>query len=187
MFDEDGVHYFVKNKNGYALDTTKALNPRPYKVLRQGDKLYKPTGPQQLPFLMMENNKQLTPDLNGIKDLIDNYDMNASSLSNNLQEFDYPIYAVRGYEGDNLEHLVNNLQTKKTIGVGMDGNLEVHQLDVKYEARKAKLDIDKEAIYRFSMAFDSTANQNGDRALTNIGIRSRYTLLDRLHLVGQFA
>ena len=177
VFDENGIHYFVKNNHGYVSDTTKALNPRPYKILKQGDELYKPTGPQQLPFLMMENNKQLTPDLNGIKDLIDNYDMNASSLSNNLQEFDYPIYAVRGYEGDNLEHLVNNLQTKKTIGVGEDGSLEVHQLDVKYEARKAKLDIDKEAIYRFSMSFDSTAH-SGDRALTNIGIRSRYTLLD---------
>ena len=178
VFNENGIHYFVKNKSGYVLDTTKELNPRPFKMLKQGDKVYKPTGPQQLPFLMMENNKQLTTDLNGIKDLIDNYDMNASSLSNNLQEFDYPIYAVRGYEGDSLEHLVNNLQTKKTIGVGTDGNLEVHQLDVKYEARKAKLDIDKEAIYRFSMSFDSTANQSGDRALTNIGIRSRYTLLD---------
>src|SRR5699024_10340423 len=67
VFNEDGTHYFVKNKSGYVLDITQELNPRPFKMLRQGDKVYKPTGPQQLPFLMMENNKQLTPDLNGIK------------------------------------------------------------------------------------------------------------------------
>ena len=177
VFNEDGVHYFIKEDNEYVSDIKQELNPRPYKMLKKDGQLYKPTGPQPLPFLLMENNKQQTTDLTGIKDLIDNYDLNASSLSNNLQEFDYPIYAVRGYEGDSLDNLVNNLKTKRTIGVGTDGNLEVHQLDVKYEARKAKLDIDKEAIYRFSMSFDSTAS-SGDRALTNIGIRSRYTLLD---------
>ena len=183
VFDEEGVHYFVKeysrgNQSAYKRDLSQPINPRPYKMIRKDGQLYKPTGPQNLPILIMENNKQHTPDLNGIKDLIDNYDLNASSLSNNLQQFDYPIYAVKGYGGDNLEDLVNNLQNRKTIGIPEDGGLDVHQLDVKYEAREAKLDIDKEAIYRFSMSFDSTASTKGDRALTNIGIKSRYTLLD---------
>ncbi|MFL2134929.1 phage portal protein [Ruoffia sp. FAM 24228] len=178
VFTAEGVYYFVKNNNSYAIDKTKTMNPQPYRMLKKGDTLYKPNVAQNLPILLMENNKQQTTDLNGIKDLIDNYDLNASSLSNNLQEFDYPIYAVRGFEGDSLDNLVNNLQTRKTIGVSQDGGLDVHQLDVKYEARKAKLDIDKEAIYRFSMSFDSSGNSNGDRALTNIGIKSRYSLLD---------
>lgn len=178
VFTAEGIYYFVKNNKSYVIDNTKTINPQPYRMLKKGDRLYKPNEPQKLPILLMENNKQQTTDLNGIKDLIDNYDLNASSLSNNLQEFDYPIYAVRGFEGDSLDNLVNNLQTRKTIGVAQEGGLEVHQLDVKYEARKAKLEIDKEAIYRFSMSFDSSANSNGDRALTNIGIKSRYSLLD---------
>lgn len=178
VFTAEGIYYFVKNNKSYVIDNTKTINPQPYRILKKGSTLYKPNEPQKLPILLMENNKQQTTDLTGIKDLIDNYDLNASSLSNNLQEFDYPIYAVRAFEGDSLDNLVNNLQTRKKIGVAQDGGLEVHQLDVKYEARKAKLEIDKEAIYRFSMSFDSSANSNGDRALTNIGIKSRYSLLD---------
>ncbi|WP_366151322.1 phage portal protein, partial [Clostridioides difficile] len=52
-----------------------------------------------------------TNDLQPIKDLIDDYDMMACALSNNLIDFDHPIYAVRGYEGDNLSSLVTNLKT----------------------------------------------------------------------------
>ncbi|HGP9522898.1 TPA: phage portal protein [Streptococcus pneumoniae] len=44
------------------------------------------------------------------------------------------------------------------------------------EARKTKLTIDKEAIYKFGMGFDSS--QTGDGNITNVVIKSRYSLLD---------
>ena len=50
----------------------------------------------------------------------------ASSLSNNLIDFDHPLYAVKGFEGDNLDELQQNLKTKKIVGVGSDGGIEVH-------------------------------------------------------------
>src|SRR5699024_5842602 len=42
--------------------------------------------------------------------------------------------------------------------------------------RKTKLEINKDAIYKFGMGFDST--QVGDGNITNIVIKSRYALLD---------
>jgi SPP1 family phage portal protein len=102
--------------------------------------------------------------------------MMACALSNNLIDFDHPIYAVRGYEGDNLSTLVTNLKTKKTVGVGENGGIDVITTNIPVEARKAKLEIDKEAIYKFGMGFDSS--QTGDGNITNVVIKSRYSLLD---------
>lgn len=176
LFTEEGMYSFIKEKIGYVIDTNVELNPRPYKMLKIGDNLYKEKN-QSLPFLVLENNKQRTTDLNGIKDLIDDYDLLASSLTNNIQDHDYPLVAVKGYEGDNLDGLINNLKTRKTVSLAQDGDLQVRTVEIPVDARKTKLDITKESIYKFGMGFDSSA-ESGDRALTNIGIKSRYSLLD---------
>ena len=62
------------------------------------------------------------------------------------------------------------------MGVDSDGGLDILTVAIPYEARKAKLDIDEQSIYRFGMGFNSA--QVGDGNITNVVIRSRYTLLD---------
>jgi SPP1 family phage portal protein len=97
-------------------------------------------------------------------------------LSNNVQDFDTPIHLIRGYDGDDLGELQQNIKTKKIMGVSSDGGLEILTVDIPYQARKTKADEDEKNIYRFGMAFNSA--QVGDGNVTNVVIRSRYTLLD---------
>ena len=97
-------------------------------------------------------------------------------LSNNFVEFDTPLHVVSGFEGDNLDELQQNLKTKKVIEVGEEGDVQIRTVDIPYQARKAKADEDEKNIYRFGMGFNSS--QVGDGNITNIVIRSRYTLLD---------
>ena len=176
LWTKDEVFYFVQ-EDGQAvkLDNSVEYNPKPHLLAQKGeDKLGKGYG--RVPFICLQNNRGKTNDLQPIKDLIDDYDMMACALSNNLIDFDHPIYAVRGYEGDNLSSLVTNLKTKKTVGVGENGGIDVITTNIPVEARKAKLEIDKEAIYKFGMGFDSS--QTGDGNVTNVVIKSRYSLLD---------
>lgn len=100
----------------------------------------------------------------------------ACALSNNLQDFDQPFFAVKGFNGDGYEQLINNLRSRGAVGVGDNGGLDVHTVNIPVEARKAKLTVDKEGIYKFGMGFDSS--QVGDGNVTNVVIQSRYTLLD---------
>jgi hypothetical protein len=72
--------------------------------------------------------------------------------------------------------MLRNLRTKHGIGVGDDGEVDLKTVDIPYEARKAKMDIDREGIYKFGMGFDSS--QVGDGNITNVVIKSRYGLLD---------
>ena len=97
-------------------------------------------------------------------------------LSNNLQDASEYLVVVRGFSGDKLDELMTNVRTKKHIGVDEDGGVEYKTVDIPYEARKTKMDLDEKNIYRFGMGFNSAAM--GDGNITNIVIKSRYALLD---------
>lgn len=175
LWTTEDVYYFVTIDGKTKLDESIGLNPVKHQLRKKGD-VIEGKGYGRVPFILFENNKRKTNDLKRIKDLIDDYDLMACSLSNNLIDFDNPIFVVRGFEGDSLDTLTTNLRSRKTVGVGDEGGIDVKTVDIPVEARKTKLAIDKEAIYKFGMGFDSS--QVGDGNITNVVIKSRYSLLD---------
>ncbi|MBE6056805.1 phage portal protein [Clostridium sp.] len=178
VWTDKDVTYYIQDKENkeFKLDGSIKPNPRPHIVLEDEKALYDGGSLGYIPFFKLQNNKYEKTDLEPIKALIDDYDLMACSLSNNLQDFQEAIYVVKGYPGDNLDELTTNLKTKKTIGVDSEGGLDVKTIDIPIAARESKLKLDKESIYKFGMGFDSS--QIGDGNITNIVIKSRYALLD---------
>jgi SPP1 family phage portal protein len=177
IHDKDQIWFHVQEDDGkILLDDNQLINPRPNivwtdtKGAMYGDSL------GFIPFWRLDYNMKQFSALKPIKGLIDDYDMMECGLSNNLQDFDTPIHLVKGYNGDDLSELQQNIKTKKIMGVDPAGGLEVLTVDVPYQARKTKADEDEKNIYRFGMAFNSS--QMGDGNITNVVIRSRYTLLE---------
>jgi len=174
------VAIYVQIDDGkIVLDKKENPNPKPHI-------LYKEEGKDEIfqdnlgfiPFFRLDNNKKQTSSLKPIKELIDDYDIMASSLTNNLIEFDKPIYAVKGFEGDDLDQLQQNLKTKKVMGLPEgDTGIDVITVDIPYEARKTKLELDEKNIYRFGMGLN-TAGLKDTSATTNIAIKAMYSLLD---------
>lgn len=178
VWTDKDVTYYIQDKDSkeFKLDNGIKPNPRPHITLEDEKAYYDGGSFGYIPFFKLQNNKYEKTDLEPIKALIDDYDLMACSLSNNLQDFQEAIYVVRGYPGDNLDELTTNLKTKKTIGVDETGGLDVKTIDIPHEARRVKLELDKESIYKFGMGFDSS--QIGDGNITNVVIKSRYALLD---------
>lgn len=176
VWDDEKTTYYVQNdEGGIDLDDSVDINPRPHVIYERDNSLYyKPFG--FIPFFRLDNNKKQISNLKAIKGIIDDYDIMSCGLSNNLADFDHPLHVVRGFEGDNLDELSQNLKTKKTIGVDSEGGVEVHTVDIPYQARLTKMEQDEKNIYRFGMGFNSA--QIGDGNITNIVIKSRYALLD---------
>lgn len=178
VWDKDQVHFFVQSDNKIIPDDSEPMNPRPHSLYRgnaDGRVYSKSFG--FIPFFRLDNNKNQRSDLEIIKDLIDDYDLMASSLSNNLIDFDMPLYVVTGFEGDNLDELQTNLKSKKMIGLDEGGNVEAKTVDVPYQARLTKLELDEKNIYRFGMGLN-TAGLKDTSATTNIAIKAAYSLLD---------
>ncbi len=179
VHDTEQTFYYVLRGNKLEKDTKVRINPRPHKVWKELEngipKLYG-KGFGFMPFFRLDNNKKQISGLKPIKALIDDYDLMSCGLSNNLQDVQEAIYVVKGYEGDNLTELQQNIKTKKIVGVDSEGDVDIKTINIPYEARKTKLELDEKNIYRFGMSFN--ASQSGDGNITNIVIKSRYTLLD---------
>lgn len=176
-WDDECVYFYVQEDNGnIVLDKSEAVNPRPHTVYinEDGSKGGLPLG--FIPFWRLDFNRKGITGLVPVKPIIDDYDMMLCGLSNNLTDADFPIYFVKGFQGDDLDKLSQNLRTKKTIGADADGGLEVHTINIPYEARKVKAEIDKENIFLFGFGFNPS--QVGDGNITNVVILSRYTLID---------
>lgn len=178
VYDKDQIWFYNQLDDGeIVLDEDEPHNPKPNIIWKD-----KKTGTLYgdslgfIPFWRLDNCRKQFSGLKPIKGLIDDYDMMECGLSNNLQDFDTPIHLVRGFQGDDLNELQQNIKTKKMLGVDDNGGLEILTVDVPYQARKTKADEDEKNIYRFGMGFNSA--QAGDGNITNVVIRSRYTLLD---------
>lgn len=179
VYDKDQIWFYMQEDDGaIVIDDNEEINPKPNIVWRD-----KVTGEYYggktlgfIPFWRLDNNRKQYSGLKPIKGLIDDYDLMECGLSNNLQDFDQPIHLVKGFQGDDLSELQQNIKTKKLLGVDENGGLDILTVNVPYEARKVKADEDEKNIYRYGMGFNSS--QVGDGNITNVVIQSRYTLLN---------
>lgn len=176
--DKETAYFVQDGRSGkIVVDESVEVNPRPHVVYtdaKSGKRMGYGLG--YIPFWRLDNGKKQFSSLKPIKALIDDYDVMMCGLSNNLADFDTPLHVVQGYQGDNLDELQQNLKTKKIVGVDAEGGIQVQTVEIPYQARKTKADEDEKNIYRFGFGFNSA--QVGDGNVTNVVIRSRYTLLD---------
>ena len=177
VWDEKQTTFYCQEDDGkIELDKSAKVNPRPHVMWREGDGSTYFEGFGFIPFFRLDNNQKQISGLKPIKELIDDYDLMACGLSNNIQDSNETLFVVKGFDGDNLDELHFNVKNKKIIGVGEDGDVETRVVDIPVAARQTKLELDEKNIYRFGMGFNSA--QLGDGNITNIVIKSRYALLD---------
>lgn len=155
--------------------TKENPNPRQHSVFIEGARI----GSESfgfIPFFRLDNNSKQISDLKPIKDLIDDYDVMACGLSNNIQDASEYLLVVKGFDGDDVSEIQTNAKTTKAMGVPEGGDVDFKTVAIPYDARKVKLELDEKNIYRFGMGFNSA--QLGDGNITNVVIKSRYALLD---------
>ena len=182
VWDDSQTFFYTQIEDGKIIfdeSTPEKPNPRPHVLYHKDnsdDTYYEGLG--FIPFFRIDNCKKQFSGLKPIKTIIDDYDLMSCGLSNNLQDASEYLVVVKGFQGDDLEELMTNVKTKKHIGVDGEngGGVDFKTVDVPYDARKVKLELDEKNIYRFGMGFNSA--QVGDGNITNIVIKSRYALLD---------
>ena len=178
VWDSKQIYFYCQDGEGkIEPDTSEKINPRPHTLYQKdGDEAtyYEDFG--FIPFFRIDYNKKQTSGLKPIKGLIDDYDLMACGLSNNIQDTNEALYVVKGFQGDDLDELMVNIKAKKHIGVDEDGGVEIKTVDIPYEARKAKLEIDEKDIYRFGFALN-TSGLKDTNATTNLAIKTAYIQL----------
>lgn len=180
VWDDKYVHFFVQVGDGAIVkDDSKPINPRPHAIFKKkGDVATYYEGFGFIPFFRLDNNRKQSSGLLPIKPLIDDYDLMSCGLSNNIQDSNEVLYVVKGFQGDNLDELHLNTKTKKLIGIpDAEGGVEIQTIDIPYQARQAKLDLDEKNIFRFGFGLN-TDGLKDTSATTSIAIKSAYANLD---------
>ncbi len=179
VWDDKQTYYYVQEGDGEIVeDDSEEINPRPHTIWKkEGDENTYFEGFGFIPFFRLDNNRKQQSGLKPIKDLIDDYDLMACGLSNNIQDTNEALYVVHGFMGDDLDELMQNIKTKKHIGVDEDGGVEIKTIDIPYQARQAKLELDEKSIYKFGQGLN-TEGLKDTSATTSVAIKSAYSLLD---------
>lgn len=179
VWNDKETHFFCQEGDGQIIeDDSVELNPRPHIVYQKdNDEATYFDGFGFIPFFRLDNNKKQQSGLKPIKELIDDYDLMSCGLSNNIQDANEVLYVVKGFQGDNLDELQLNTRTKKLVGVDEDGDLDIKTIDIPYQARQTKLELDEKNIYRFGQGLN-TAGLKDTTATTNLAIKTAYSLLD---------
>lgn len=176
------THFYVQDGIGGEItrDENEPINPRPHVVFRIDDdpnSLYY-TDLGYIPFFRLDNNKRRSSGVDPVKGLIDDYDLMACGLSNNIEDGVEAVTVVKGFQGDDLSELMDNVKAKKHIGLQEGGDLDFKTVAIPVEARKQKLELDEKNIYRFGMGFNTSEMGDSGGNITNVMIKSRYALLD---------
>lgn len=176
VWDKDMTWYYIQSGCSVEMDGNIRINPCPHVLYQSGDGSYYYEECGRIPFLKLSYNRKECSRLKQIKPIIDDYDLMNCGLSNNLQDITEGIYVVRGFKGQDYDEMLQNVKSRKVVGVGEKGDLDIKTISIPYEARLVKMKEDEKNIYRTALAFNSS--QTGDGNITNIILKSRYTLLD---------
>lgn len=180
--DEDVTFYIKDEKMKWVKNSNVNPNPRKHilaekKDEESGDIVLMGRSYGRIPFYKLKNNKKERTDLEPIKDLIDDYDLMSAMMSNNLQDYAGAIYVTKGFPGDDLSKLRLNIKSKGVVNVDQEGDVDLKTYNIPVEGRIKKMETDKRNIYKFGMAFDSTAIGDSSGNVTNVQIMAGYSLL----------
>lgn len=176
VWDRDMTWYYLQSGGSLELDGNIRVNPCPHVLFQSGDGSLYYEECDRIPFLKLSYNRKECSRLGQIKPIIDDYDLMNCGLSNNLQDITEGIYVVKGFKGQDYDEMLLNVKSRRVVGVGEKGDIDIKTINIPYEARLAKMQEDEKNIYRTALAFNSS--QTGDGNITNIILKSRYTLLD---------
>lgn len=175
VWDSKNVYFYTMREGKVEKDTEEKINPRPHIIFSEKDKKYADSF-NDIPFIRLDNNRKQYSDLKVTKDLIDDYDIMSCGLSNNIQDLSEGFYVIKGFQGSDTTELTQAVKAKKQIAVDENGDFDIKTVNIPYEARKTKLELDEANIYKFGMGIDtSKVDASG---ITNVAIKLRYTLLD---------
>lgn len=179
VWDREQTWFYCQEGEGAIVpDASVSPNPRPHILYRKdGDESTYYDNYGMIPFFRLDNGKKRFSGLKTIKALIDDYDLMDAGLSNNIQDTNEALYVVKGFEGDNLDELHFNLKSKKLVGVGEGGDIDIRTVDIPVEARKTKMEVDEKNIFRFGQGVNTEALKDTS-ATVSIAIKSAYANLD---------
>jgi len=179
-WDSEKCTYYIEDKDGdYVLDDTESPNPcyHWYSYNTANASELKAHSWGRVPWIQFKNNEECSSDLDTIKSLQDDFDLNMSDFSNSLADIQEVVTAVMGYDGQDLAEFIKDLKVRKAVKVGEGGDIKTIKQEIPFEARKEHLNNLKELIFMFGQGVDFSTDRFGNSP-SGIALRFLFAALD---------
>lgn len=131
---------------------------------------------EKIPFVAFKYNSDEISLLKWIKALVDDYDINTSDTSNNLQDVPNSIKVVKNYDGTDKGEFVQNLNVYRTAFVSGDGDMTTITTPLDTNAIDSHLNRLRKDIYEAGSAVDTQEVSLGNAS--GVALKFRYADLD---------
>ena len=132
----------------------------------------------RVPFIILKNNLRGTTDLEGIKNLIDAYDLISSEGVNNLNDLVDLYWVIQGYGGETAAAIAKKLQINKAVHISDSGGaVEAKQTELSMDGRLQFMKMLRRDIFQFGQGVDIDLDRLGNSP-SGVSLRYQYTLLD---------
>lgn len=178
--DKFGSWYYVDTDKGLKKDTSRFVEGYSGHFTIVDENGFESNGLwEKTPFICFKPNEDEQSLLTFIKPLVDDYDLQTSSVSNNHIDHPEAVKVVRGYSGDinNIGQFVNHMALYRSIFVDTDGSVELLDHPLPFESIEAHLTRLRKDIYDGASGIDTQAEQVGSNA-SGIALKLRYADLD---------
>ena len=130
----------------------------------------------KVPFIAFKYNADEISLLKLIKSLIDDYDLNTSDTSNNLQDIPDSIKVVKNYDGTDKTEFTQNLNIFRTAFVSGDGDVKALTTPLDVAALDSHLNRLRKDIYEAGSGVDTQEVSLGNAS--GVALKFRYADLD---------
>lgn len=174
LWTDEDVTYFEMIKGEMYLSSNEEINPAPH-FTNIDDTEWKSWG--KVPFIKFANNEEELSDLHFYKSLVDSYDLLVSDAQNTLNDMQSLIWALVGYDGEDLGEFMTNLKRYKAIKLDSDGDLKTVRAEVPVDSYKTQSEILKDNIFSFGQGVNPSPDIIGN-APSGVALTNLYSLLD---------
>ncbi len=177
----EGVAYYMQGSNGeIILDAEMYINTDGENITLPHFEVNNIPGTWgRVPFVPFKNNDFELPDLQFVKTLIDNYDLNRSDVANLLEEIKNVIFILKGYGGENLSEFVRDQAYYHVIKIDADENSGVDKIQttINIDAAEKHYQQLKKDIFDFGQGVDKNSDRLGNSP-SGIALKFIYSGLD---------
>ena len=188
----EGVWYYIKGDRGLKPDPDRGDGIKGHFIISQevkdkeGQSQFDEEGNpimqdvqatwDKVPFIAFKYNSDEISLLKWVKSLIDDYDINTSDTSNNLQDVPNSIKVVKNYDGTDKGEFVQNLATFRTAFVSGDGDMTAIETKMDIAAIDSHLNRLRKDIYEAGSGVDTQEVSLGNAS--GVALKFRYADLD---------
>lgn len=176
LYEPDGYTEYIWRKGE---DMQVNAKKRPYvltvRVNALGETVQSGSNYPGFPIIPMYANDLKQSELIGIRENIDCYDFVKSGLANAIDDTSAVYWILKnsgGMDDADIAQFLDRLRTVRAAAVDEEGDVEVHTLDVPYEARQAMLTILRNDLYEDFQLVDMDKIMSGN--ITATAIRMGY-------------